>query len=397
MWPVVRNRCRSQRYLECAACSVRAWVVATAKWILRQAVYCFGRMSPVIQTDTRVEVGAAQSEPIVARCSPEGVEDERHLARAPHLPCRDELAMAALLESQLLVIKTYCTLAKQGLILLNNESYQTACTCSDATVYHPIQDPFGTLSLALSVVRRNPPTPSGHGVQRFRSGCTIACAATKLQLSAVLCVAQKMSAHSLQFRYEDFVQHVVGLLFTHEEVPKTAYQWLALVRAHRLLEVRVLDEPLLRLWTDSLVIRSEAILWDLHQQGRIARASVEAGRGCTFFFVGACWLNPEARVLENIEQRVGRRVAARGCAMLVLHLLVACGATASADEVDLVRNTDVDEKSVVATMLDNGIANHSQPLRVGPYRVPDPRHTTLHVVQNLLDLDNIVRARTLLR
>jgi hypothetical protein len=324
-------------------------------------------------------------------------------------------------QCQRLVIKSYCQYVTWGLFRVSYTASALPVRMSgDQSVYHPIQDPVGALSIAMMIVRKNRP---GAESVVSKNGCNRICVDTRRLLAAVVCTAQKMcSQTSLNFRYGDFIGYVFQEMLDSDELPTTRSEWDALTDAHIRLECGVLGEPLLQMAVESPIAVAEAELWAMHEEKLISATAVDLGRGSLFLFIAACWTNPHGDVMGELQEQIGIDSIGRACALLSLCLMDACGKwyhyeeesqvaagrgklKASVTDCCATRSLQIPstrakggEWDAIRTMLQNASLPHATMLRIGPYRERGC-HGRLaealqpaHPVQELVARENINRA-----
>lgn len=331
----------------------------------------------------------------------------------------EDTASWAYHQCQRIVIQSYCRYALWGLFRISYAfPARPVLVSDDQMLYHPIQDPVGALSMAMTIVRRNPPDASTvvqkNGVMRI-------CKSTRKVLAAVVCISQKMCAHtSLTLRYEDFLAYVFQEILDSDELPTTRNDWDVAIEAHMSLELSVLNEPLLGMAVQTPTAIAEAELWAMHDEKLISLEALELGRGCLFLFIGACWTNPHRDAMKELEEQVGLECIGKAAALLTLCLMDACGKSYQYTEVAKDKHGDQScataglvkccatrtrrvpelraksqEWKAIRTLLQNAIFPHANMFRVGPYR-PPTKHVraaeAVHPVQNLVSPENINKA-----
>lgn len=332
----------------------------------------------------------------------------------------EDTAAWAYHQCQRIVIQSYCQYTLWGLFRISYASpARPVLVSDDQIVYHPIQDPVGALSVAMAIVRRNPPTADA---AVLKNGCMRICYDTRRVLAAVVCISQKMCSHtSLTLRYEDFLAYVFRQVLDSDELPVTRKDWDVLIEAHIRLELSVLNEPLLTMAVKSPLAIAEAELWAMHDTKLISVEAVELGRGCLFLFIAACYTNPNRDAMGELEAQVGLECIGRAGALLTLCLMDAYGkfyqhaepvqdghsngsfTMASVTQCCAKRVRSVPElraKSqewkAIRTLLQNASFPHANMFRVGPYRAPavpgGQFAKAVHPVQNLVAPENIKKA-----
>lgn len=229
---------------------------------------------------------------------------------------------------------------------------------------HPLQDPQGVLFTTLLVIRRNKPThesfmpaPKSHLLTEE----------VRRDAAARLSVIQKISMHTVQKHFGEYLQALLKEFLGEDELPKDDKGWYEEVNQLHSYEARVLiEEPLHLLSLHNPMVYAERELYQLVENNAITLANLYLLRGTFFFFLGSCLLDPWENVLEKLfklhhSRKVGLALVSVGMTCLFASGQIAVAYRAAYD-------TDVDKIALV--LLKHALGPNAPQLRIGPYKIP---------------------------
>ena len=292
-------------------------------------------------------------------------------------------ARVALDVLQRLVITSYIRLAKVTSFAPDlSFTLQSISADEWVLINHPLQDPTGSLFLALLSVRRNRPNADSFlpppYVGRLRQG-------TRREAAARLSVALKFNQHGCQMPNYEFVRLLMGEFLVEEEWPKYEYEWRH--EANKLEEVEVehvITEPLYSLQTQNPLTLAEHILYDKIQTREFNRLEALAMRGSLFFLLGTCMLNPTMDVLETLTLTLTNQDLAHALVSVMETLMRVRKSPSILYKAQ--HSAAVDRAALV--IIDNALSKHASILRAGPYMEQGGPHP----VRTLLSKHNLRRA-----
>lgn len=305
---------------------------------------------------------------------------------------RGESTVKALLKSQRTLMQNYLTLGIRGVFLMG---VGNGPVLVDTEVHgHPIQDPCGSLMLAMLVLRRNRPFGDCWMQSPYEMNLVPEARRT---LAAILCVCQKLAAPQTSLRREQYVQYVLGLFLLPHELPKWIHDWQHEYLRFDQLEVTVVNsEPLLSILLGNPLNEAEYELGNLVDDGKIDSHQSCVLRGCCFFLLGSCMMNPEEDVLEQLAAHMSTAAIGRGVVSLLLTLFNL--ANSEPDMPILYRPPyGIAESQAADVMLYNAMSGHANQLRVGPYRADLHPSEPPHIVQRMLSSGMLARAKQALQ
>jgi hypothetical protein len=249
-------------------------------------------------------------------------------------------------------------------------------------INHPLQDPTGSLFLALLSVRRNRPSADSFlpppYVGRLREGI-------RREAAARLSVALKFNQHGCQMPNYEFVRRLMGEFLVEEEWPKYEYEWRH--EANKLADAEVehvIAEPLYSLQTQNPLTWAEHILYDKIQTRELNRLEALAMRGSLFFLLGTCMLNPTMDVLETLTLTITNQELAHALVSVMETLMRVRKSPSILYKAP--HSIKVDKAALV--IIDNALSKHASILRAGPYMEQGEPHP----VRTLLSKHNMRRA-----
>jgi hypothetical protein len=252
-------------------------------------------------------------------------------------------------------------------------------------VRHPLQDPTGSLFLALLSVRRNRP-----GVHAFCADGTSTdlTQAYRRQLAARISLAAKFLNHSVELQDFAYIKVLLRTLLTEKEIPRYTCQWNEEVEHLQKLEFeQLLTERLHGLYIDNPLTWAERILFRKLINKEYSKIQMLAMRGSMFFLVGCCLLNPTCDVLEEMAVTMhGRDI---GLAFVTTMEACLYARRTPPAEFKLFYSADVDRATL--TVVENTLAPHAAILRAGPFMAEGPAHP----VRSLLKPANLTRVKHL--
>ena len=317
--------------------------------------------------------------------------------RKPPSPCfvgdvhefaRTKPAVRALLKCQRTLIQNYLTLGVRGVFAMSVCSEPVLVDCD--VHGHPIQDPAGALTAALLVVRRNRPLEDSWMKPPFDMNLV---PSARRGLAAMLCVCQKMAVSQGSLNYYQYVQYVMQLFLLPDELPKWRNDWEREFALFDEAEMAVVtSEPLLSIMTSNPLAEAEVFIGELVVADEISKYQGRVLRGCCFFLIGSCLMNPAHDVLEELAEHVRVGVIGRG----VVSLLLTLHHLANSDngyQILYRAPYDRDVDHVAQVMLSNATSGHANQLRVGPYRASVHAHEKPHEVQKIVSPANLSLAK----
>ncbi len=230
-----------------------------------------------------------------------------------------------------------------------------------------IQDPLGVCFTALLLLRQAENYLDYEmDPRRFESDGAGLDYSSRRAVAAILMLSHK---------FQSLAPHSAALAtilqyFSHtSERPKWRLDATAVCNEHQALEAHLLRTySLHRLHSESPLTRAEEELEGLMGSGRVGFASALSLRGCAFFLLAACALNPDEDALGNLQATALSTEIGRG----VVAALLAC--TAASARLEYCACYSPDACRAARALLHNAQAPHASWLRVGPYAEVGPAH-----------------------
>ena len=349
-----------------------------------------------IQVDTDTDINTSPSATTATTASSSSQRESR--TPSPAMECmltlqlyepdnpmlHSKQARFALDVLQRLVITAYIRLASNHWFAPNRSFSMESISSEEwMLINHPLQDPTGSLFLALLSVRRNrpkadsflPPPYVGRLMEPIRR-----------EASARLSVALKFNQHWCQMPNYEYVRRLMGEFLVEDELPMYEYEWRH--EANKLREVEaehIIAEPLYSLQTQNPLTLAEHILYHKIQTREFNRLEVLAMRGSLFFLLGACMLNPTMDVLETLTLTITNQELAYALVSVMETLMKVRKSRAILYKAP--HSIAVDKAALV--IIDNALSKHANVLRAGPYMEQGEPHP----VRTLLSKHSLRSAR----
>ena len=257
---------------------------------------------------------------------------------------------------------------------LNEEEY--------ALFRHPLQDPTGCLFVALLSLRTNRPGPNCFLPAPYESQLT---QSTRRDAAVRLSLAHKMANHVVGTVELEFVRILMNEFLLSDELPQWYLDWKREGMMLLELESRILiHERIFVLFNENPMVFAATEIEALYVDKKISRLVSFAMKGCLFFLLGTCLLNPTEDVLETLNLAY----TPKDVGLAVVSVLLTCHKALNAPRISFraAYSTNVDLAALV--ILENACAAHANTLRTGPYSRGGPG-----LVRSLVSLTTLGHAK----
>ena len=202
-----------------------------------------------------------------------------------------------------------------------------------------------------------------------------------------------MAVSQSSIGYRRYANYVLKLFLLPHELPRWRNDWAAEYKLIDEAEMAVLySEPLLSITTGNPLVEAEVFIEELVSLKEIDKHNGHVLRGCCFFLVGSCLMNPENDVFEQLATHMNMPTIGQGIVslLLTLHQL----ANADPGRAILYKMPyDRAVEQVAQIMLCNATNCHANQLRIGPYRAQTYFHEAPHIVQKMMSPTNLALAK----
>jgi hypothetical protein len=316
-------------------------------------------------------------------CSPCFIGD----ALEPERPATD---VRALLKCTNQLIGTYVALASKGVLCMSVPESATPDRTVDG---HPIQDPTGGLTAALLVLRLNRPTFGCWMAPPYETHLVLP---VRRALMAILTTCHKMSVAQTMLGYSQYVYVLLQHFLLPHEIPQWRLEWeQEFARFDDAEAAALFTQPLLTVVSRNPMTAAGDEIGRLLDAKQIGMFEARVLRGSCFFLFGSSFLHPTEDVLEGLERHVGLGAIGSGAVSLLMTLYLLANTTPR----NVTYQAPYDEavEHVASVLLENALAEHSKPLRFGPYAAKALEGAPINPVQLMLAPINLALARSALR
>lgn len=302
----------------------------------------------------------------------------------PNPTMQSKTARLALDALQRLVITAHIRLSsKRPFALDQSFTLETIGVNEWFLINHPIQDATGSLFLTLLSIRRNRPSEDAF-LNTFQQG--VLKERLRRDAAARYSVACKFNQHGHALPHFQFVQELMSEFLLECELPRYTCEWRDESNRLKSVEaIHITKEPWYMLQTDNPLSWAERILYGKILVKQHSRHDAIAMRGCLFFLLGTCMLNPVKDVLETLTLTLTNHDIGTALVSIMETLLKARKTPPVLYKAP--HSAGIDNAAFV--ILKNALAPHAAILRAGPYNLNDG---SAHPVRRLLTVPNLQRA-----